>query len=218
MRTIAVIVAVLLAGCSSGVDSGSSAPRRSPSTAGEPASASPPQGSPAPPGSPGAPDPTPPPTPGAAPGSPEASPAPTPPPSPAPPISVPETTASFGASTTYSDAVQIALTPPRSFQPGRSALTGGDFPYYVRLTVTVTNGSTGPLRLEDFHVAARSGGNDGVLVVDDTDGLSDPPSTTILAPGEQGSFDVAFGITDPADLTVEAAPSFAAPAVTWSSR
>lgn len=94
---------------------------------------------------------------------------------------MPAPEAAFGSPATYSDAVRITIGAPQPFQPSRSALTGGDFPHYIRLTIDVVNGSDRALRLDEFAVGVLSGGQDGVQVV-------------------------------------EAAPSFAAPKVTWSRR
>lgn len=208
---LAVLGAVLLAGCSGSPDESSASPSRSGASASASSADATASSSPSSPEDTNATDQ--PASPGADPGMTAGG-----VPAPAPPITIPSAEVGLGATATYSDAVQVTVTRPATFQPTPSAMTGGDFPAFIRMTVTVQNGSQQTLRLDEVYVGVESEGTEGTRVVDDAAGLSDPASTAEVAPGQTGQFDIAFGVNNAADLTIEASPSFGAPVVIWANR
>lgn len=103
---------------------------------------------------------------------------------------------------TYPDGLTVKLSVPETFDPSPSAFTEGDAPYYVRFTVSVVNDTDERFDPVLTSVSVASGETEGAMVYDVVNGLSSPPETDI-APGEARSWVVAFGVTDPADLTAE---------------
>ena len=104
----------------------------------------------------------------------------------------------------YDDGVTIKLGTPETFDPSESAYTEGNSPYYVKFTVSVENGSNERIDPVLMYVSLASGETEGVAVYDVVNGLSSPPETAI-SPGDARSWVVAFGVTDPDDLTAQVA-------------
>lgn len=102
----------------------------------------------------------------------------------------------------YADGVNIAMSKPESYTPSSTAYTDQDRPYYVRIKVTVTNGSDERIDPILASVTAASGDTEAVPVIDTESGLTGAP-TTDIRPGHKRSWDVAFGVDDPDDLTAE---------------
>lgn len=102
----------------------------------------------------------------------------------------------------YPDGVNVAMSKPESYTPSRTAYTEQDRPYYVQIKVTVTNGSDERIDPILANVTAASGDTEAVPVIDVEGNLSSTP-TTDIRPGHKRSWDVAFGVDDPDDLTAE---------------
>lgn len=102
----------------------------------------------------------------------------------------------------YDDGVTIKLGTPETFNPSGSAFVEGNTPHYVKFTVTVVNDSDERVDPVLMYVSLASGETEGVPVYDVVNGLSSPPETAIT-PGDTRSWVVAFGVTDPDDLTAQ---------------
>lgn len=102
----------------------------------------------------------------------------------------------------YDDGVTVKLSQPETFDPSESAYTEGNNPHYVKFTVTVKNDSNERVDPVLMYVSLASGETEGAPVYDVVNGLSSPPETAI-SPGDTRSWVVAFGVTDPADLTAQ---------------
>ncbi len=58
-----------------------------------------------------------------------------------------------------------------------------------------------------FHASVQSGNEEGDLVIDSAKGVEGSPNTTLLK-GREAKFKYAYGVADPSDIVLEAAPSF----------
>lgn len=113
----------------------------------------------------------------------------------------PEGTFGKGA-VAYPDGLTVSLSKPEPFEPSEGAYVDAEAPHYVKFTVTVKNGSDERVDPILMYVSLASGETEGVAVFDVVNGLSSPPETTIT-PGDTRSWVVAFGVTDPDDLTAQ---------------
>lgn len=102
----------------------------------------------------------------------------------------------------YDDGVTVKLSTPETFTPSDSAFVEGSSDHYVKFTVTVKNASNERVDPVLMYVSLASGETEGMPVYDVVNGLSSPPETAI-SPGDTRSWVVAFGVTDPADLTAQ---------------
>lgn len=102
----------------------------------------------------------------------------------------------------YDDGLIIKLSQPEPFTPDETAFTEGNNPHYVKFTVTITNNTNERFDPLLTYISLASGETEGTAVYDVVNGLSSPPETAIV-PGKSRSWVVAFGVTDPDDLTAQ---------------
>lgn len=110
----------------------------------------------------------------------------------------------FGNALKYPDGMTLRLSKPEQFDPPASAYAEQDMPYYVKFTVNITNDTDQRFDPVLTSVSLASGLTEGAMVYDVSNGLSVTP-TTAIPPGEVRSWVVAFGVTDPDDLTAQVA-------------
>lgn len=108
----------------------------------------------------------------------------------------------FGGSVKYDDGLTVKLSQPETFAPDETAFTEGNNPHYVKFTVTITNDTDERFDPLMTYISLASGDTEGTPVFDVVNGLSSPPETAIV-PGKSRSWVVAFGVTDPDDLTAQ---------------
>lgn len=104
----------------------------------------------------------------------------------------------------YDDGLKIRLSTPETFNPSETSYADGDAPHYVKFTVSITNGTDERIDPILMYVSLASGETEAVAVYDVRNGLSSPPET-VISPGDTRSWVVAFGVTNPDDLTAQVA-------------
>jgi hypothetical protein len=110
----------------------------------------------------------------------------------------------FGKALEYPDGMTVKLSKPEQFDPPATAYVDASTPYYVKFTVSITNDTDQRFDPVLTSISVASGETEGAMVYDVSNGLSNTPTTSI-PPGEVRSWVVAFGVTDPNDLTAQVA-------------
>ena len=108
--------------------------------------------------------------------------------------------APFGETLKRGDGLEVTVTPPESFEPGRYSAGGEKSPEHVRLEITLKNGTDEPFDPSMLYATVTSGGAEGEEVFDD--GLEGAPMTTVL-PGKSVTYPVGFGVKDSSDVLME---------------
>jgi hypothetical protein len=108
----------------------------------------------------------------------------------------------FGDIAVYEDGLEVGVSAPVAFTPSDTAAGNEGFTQFVRIDVTLTNGTAETFDPTFAYVTVSSGGAEGSQVFDAANEISSTPSTSVL-PGQSMTFPVVFGVTDPADLTME---------------
>jgi hypothetical protein len=107
----------------------------------------------------------------------------------------------FGEPAQYDDGVSVTVTEPKDFTPSRNAQVGVE-PEFVTFEVMIANGSEAPVAPRRLAITVESAGQQVGQVIDRRKGVSGPPRQRV-APGDELAWDVAFGVIDPTDVTVE---------------
>lgn len=115
----------------------------------------------------------------------------------------------FGEVVTYEDGVSISVALVGPFTPGEYAIVGGADETPTVFKVVITNNSDEPLEPAAIP-QANSGGKPATYIADTGNAeygdLGLFPTTTLL-PGQTLEWYAAFGVVDPADVTLEITPS-----------
>ncbi len=131
---------------------------------------------------------------------------------------VPEGVLAFGKTAEYSDGLKIAVSEPANFTPGEYASKGDEsLKDYRKFTVTIENGTKEAFDPSLIYLSGNSGGKEASQVFDSEQNIMSAPNGKIL-PGDKVSYDVAFGVADPGNITLEAEPDFDREGVIFSSK
>jgi hypothetical protein len=125
-------------------------------------------------------------------------------------------TATFGKTYTWEDGIAVTVSAPEPFKRSEYAAGGEDAAAYVAFTITVVNGTSAPFDVSMFTASAQSGNTEAESVFDTENKLEGSPSTKLLA-GREAKFRMGFGVSDPADIVLEIAPSFEHNSVLFTS-
>ena len=155
-------------------------------------------------------------TPSATTSTPSANAAPTPstPDAPSSTTAASDGTAAFGKSYKWADGLSVTVAPPETFKPGQYSSKDPTAKAYVRMDITIVNGTSKPFKPSLFSATMQSGNTQASTVFDSQANLGGSPSTTLL-PGREAKFSLGFGVTDPKDIVFEVRPSFDHVAVIW---
>ncbi len=96
----------------------------------------------------------------------------------------------------------VALAPPQPFTPSQTASGNAGPGGALNVAVTIRNQGQAPLSVANLYPSASSGGVAAEPIYDSEQGITSPPSTSVL-PGQAVTYSVVFGVADPADLTVQ---------------
>ena len=110
---------------------------------------------------------------------------------------------SLGETFEYEDGLSVSVSPPELFMPSATATMGPE-PDYISVTVTVVNGTETEFSPLDVTVTVASGGGQGGDVLDPDSGIGAPDAP--IAPGQEASWKLAFGVLDGQDVTVNVQP------------
>jgi len=108
----------------------------------------------------------------------------------------------FGKPLKYPDGMRIKLSEPEQFDPPPGAYIDATMPYYVKFTVSITNGSVRRFDPILMSISVASGETQGSPLYDVSNGLS-VTQDTVIPPGDVRSWVVAFGVTDVDDITAQ---------------
>lgn len=111
----------------------------------------------------------------------------------------------FGGTVTYQDGVAVTVTGPTPYQPSAEAAGGIAGQQVVKFTVTVINGSKDTIQIGGWP-QATSGGQQASAVSDFGQNVGDTPNAPLLA-GQQLSWDEAFSVADPTQITFSYSPT-----------
>lgn len=109
----------------------------------------------------------------------------------------------FGETAEFDDGLKITVSEPRTdYTPSdHSKVDDPDLKGYVVFSVTVENGTGSPYDPYTL-ISGNSGGKEIQTVFDSAKGMSGPPSGKLL-PGEKVTFDMAFAVADPNNVTLD---------------
>lgn len=124
---------------------------------------------------------------------------------PAAPETIEDPTLSFGETATYDDGLAINVSAPKTYKPTEYAAGDEGFTKFVRFTVTIVNKTGAPFDPAMSMESLTSGDVEGSRVFDQN--IDGAPATKILN-GRSIKYTVVYGVKNPADLTMEIAPSF----------
>lgn len=112
----------------------------------------------------------------------------------------------FGGTVTYQDGASVTVTPGTPFQPNAEA--AGEIPgqQTLKFTVTVKNGTNKPLDILAYS-QATSGGKQASEVSDIANNVGGNSDATLL-PGQSLSWDCAYSVANPQDVTFTYQPDF----------
>lgn len=108
--------------------------------------------------------------------------------------------APFGETLKRGDGLEVTVSAPESFTPGRYAAGGEGSAEHVRFEVTLKNGTDEAFDPSMLYATVTSGGVEGEEIFDD--GLDGAPMTTLL-PGKSVTYPVGFGVKDSSDVLME---------------
>lgn len=115
--------------------------------------------------------------------------------------------ATWGEAFTYEDGLVVTLSQPTGYTPSETAAGTDGFTSFVRVDVTITNGTSDVYEPTLFLLDGTSGGVAMSQVFDIAQGMTLAPTAAVL-PGQSITFAAAFGVADPADLTFDVMPGF----------
>ena len=118
----------------------------------------------------------------------------------------------LGETFEYDDGLVVSVSGPELFMPSATATMGPE-PNYISFTVTVVNGTETEFSPLDVTVTVASGGGQGGDVLDPDSGIGAPEEA--IAPGEEASWELAFGVLDGEDVAVSVQPGIDREPVTF---
>jgi len=114
----------------------------------------------------------------------------------------------FGNTFTYVNGLAVTISPPQPYTPTDTAYISEPAPpAFVVFDVTIVNGTATNYEPTLFSATMQSANVESDPVFDSGGGINGSPSTVLL-PGRETVFRMAFGATDPADLVLEVSPGF----------
>lgn len=114
----------------------------------------------------------------------------------------PDGVAELGETVSWPEGVEITLSQPEPYTLGEWDVISNEFPAYFTATLTLKNTGTEKYDPSGVMLSASSAGAQGEDIW--IDGVM-APTTTVL-PGKSVSWQVAFGVDDLSDITVDVDP------------
>ena len=115
--------------------------------------------------------------------------------------------ATYGQQIVYDDKVAMTVSAPAPFTPSSSAIASQDQAASIVVTVTIVNGSS--TDLTPFVLSSvTSGGVDGSIIADPGQNIGVLPPTDTIPAGGTLTFQEAWSVADPNDITYMTSPSF----------
>lgn len=132
---------------------------------------------------------------------------------------LPEGVLAFGKTAEYSDGLKITVSEPADFTPSDTSASIGDesLKDFRKFTVTIENGTKEAFDPSLIYLSGNSGGKEASQVFDSEQNVMSAPSGKIL-PGDKVSYDIAFGVADPTNITLEAEPDFDRESVIFTNK
>ncbi|MDP9421143.1 MAG: hypothetical protein M3P53_13560 [Actinomycetota bacterium] len=114
---------------------------------------------------------------------------------------------SFGETFTYENGLSITVSAPEPYTKSDTGAGAEDSAAQVKFDVTVVNGTSERYEPALFSTTLQSDNAEGDAIFDSANGINGAPSTVLL-PGREASFAIAYGVSNPADLVLEVSPGF----------
>lgn len=110
-----------------------------------------------------------------------------------------ETQKLLGETVTYVDNVSVSVSVPAAYAPTETAAGVNPGETYLIFNVVITNNSDANVDVGGFP-SVNSGGVEASAISDVANNVGYPPYTTLL-PGQSISFQDAYSVKDPVDIT-----------------
>lgn len=114
-------------------------------------------------------------------------------------------TATFGEGFTFRDGLALTVGAPEPFTPTGTAAGFEPGDQAVVFDITIVNGSPQNYDPVMFMTNLQSGNREASQIYDSADNIGETPTTVVL-PGREAEFQVAYSVTDPTDLVMEVSP------------
>jgi len=108
----------------------------------------------------------------------------------------------------------ISVSEPMTFIPSETAAMGNETQFVI-FSITIQNNSDEPIDPGSTMVTAASGNAESNRVFDAEQNILGEPGTPVL-PGRSVTWEVAFGVLDPHDLTVAITPGSGTDPIIWT--
>ncbi|WP_062464638.1 hypothetical protein [Demequina soli] len=116
-----------------------------------------------------------------------------------------DATGAFGEAHVYDDGLSVTIGAPTAYEPSDSAYAQGD--HFVAFDVTIDNGTDAAFDPSGFNATVASGDREAEQVFDSAKDVDGSPSTSVQ-PGRKVTFTIAYGVSDPDDLTMDVSVDF----------
>ncbi|NLU64905.1 hypothetical protein HCA61_21955 [Rhodococcus sp. HNM0563] len=116
-------------------------------------------------------------------------------------------TAKFGQGFTFRNGLAVTVGMPEPFAPSGTAAGFNPGDQAITFTITIVNGSPENYDPALFTTTLQSGNREASKIYDSASNIGETPTTVIL-PGRESEFQVAYSVTDPTDLVMEVSPGF----------
>jgi hypothetical protein len=104
----------------------------------------------------------------------------------------------------YPDGLAVKVVNNGEFKPGQYAAKP-NAPKFIKMTFTVTNGTSKPFDPVVFYATMQSGNTEAEQVFDSQAKMGMSPNTPVL-PGREVTWVTGWGVSDPNDLVMSVAP------------
>jgi len=119
----------------------------------------------------------------------------------------PPVNSKLGEAFTYKNGLAVTVGQPSPYTPSHSQSGASPGDKYVVFTITVINKTATNYEPGSFRATVQSANVEGNSVFDSANGIGGSPTTLVL-PGRESKFKLAFGVADPKDLVVQVTPGY----------
>jgi len=119
----------------------------------------------------------------------------------------PPVNSKLGEAFTYNNGLAVTVGQPSPYTPSHSQSGASPGDKYVVFTITVINKTATNYEPGSFRATVQSANVEGNSVYDSANGIGGSPTTLVL-PGRESKFKLAFGVADPKDPVVQVTPGY----------
>jgi hypothetical protein len=122
----------------------------------------------------------------------------------------------LGQTYTYENGLAVTVGQPQPYTPSSSAAGADPALPALLFPITIVNGSTENYETSSFSTTLQSGNQEASKIYDTANNVGSAPSTPTL-PGREAAFQIAYAVTNPADLVMQVRPEFDYTAIIFTS-